>query len=334
VFNPATNYTQWQAAFSSINGRTYRRKTAGTSATDPSADPTNWAETNPLSGNSTGALNLLKGSDIASSTTPDIWQAASGNVIGITGTTTTTGFATAPQAGAHRWLRAAGAWPLTHGANLVLPNATNYTCAAGDYLLVHAKTTTSFDVIIFKADGSPAGREGWVLLGTAVASSSASVAFTTGINSTYDEYVLEILNFIPASVATLRLRTSADGGSTYATTAADYHTAVIANTVGTPTPAGSGGVNETYIAIGNPADNTSVQGGVCASIRFCFPHLTAYKKQFNIQGSVMTNSSTELCNFFGSSIRNSASIINALQLSFSTGNIAAGTARLYGIKKS
>lgn len=43
LHNPATNYTQGQAAVSGLNWLTYRRKTAGSSATDPRDDPTNWA---------------------------------------------------------------------------------------------------------------------------------------------------------------------------------------------------------------------------------------------------------------------------------------------------
>jgi hypothetical protein len=42
MFNGATAYTLGQAAISGTNLLTYRRKSAGTSATDPSLDPTNW----------------------------------------------------------------------------------------------------------------------------------------------------------------------------------------------------------------------------------------------------------------------------------------------------
>jgi hypothetical protein len=42
MFNSGTSYTQGQAAISLVNFQTYRRKTAGASATDPANDPTNW----------------------------------------------------------------------------------------------------------------------------------------------------------------------------------------------------------------------------------------------------------------------------------------------------
>lgn len=45
MFNGATAYTLGQAAISAVNLLTYRRKSAGTSATDPSNDTTNWGPT-------------------------------------------------------------------------------------------------------------------------------------------------------------------------------------------------------------------------------------------------------------------------------------------------
>jgi hypothetical protein len=42
MFNGATSYAQGQAAISATNFQTYRRNTAGTSATDPASDAANW----------------------------------------------------------------------------------------------------------------------------------------------------------------------------------------------------------------------------------------------------------------------------------------------------
>lgn len=43
MFNAGTAYAQGQGAVSAVNFQVYRRKTAGSSATDPSADTVNWA---------------------------------------------------------------------------------------------------------------------------------------------------------------------------------------------------------------------------------------------------------------------------------------------------
>lgn len=42
AFVPGFSYTAWAAAIDRINGRTYRRKTAGSGTNDPSVDTPNW----------------------------------------------------------------------------------------------------------------------------------------------------------------------------------------------------------------------------------------------------------------------------------------------------
>lgn len=101
-----------------------------------------------------------EGADLASAGTTDIWATDDGHTVHITGTTTITSFGTAPQAGANRWIIFDGALQLTHGANLSLPGSANYTTAAGDMAYVYADTTTQFDVLIFKKDGSAISASG------------------------------------------------------------------------------------------------------------------------------------------------------------------------------
>jgi hypothetical protein len=54
-----------------------------------------------------------------------------------------------------------------------------------------------------------------VLLSTQTASASANISFTTGLDSTYDEYIFKYINIHPASVAQLTFNLSTDGGSNY-----------------------------------------------------------------------------------------------------------------------
>ena len=80
---------------------------------------------------SSAAINMAKGSDIASATTTDI-GAMIGNYGDVTGTTTITGLGTV-QAGTLRIVRFTGALTLTHNAtSLLLPSAANITTAAND----------------------------------------------------------------------------------------------------------------------------------------------------------------------------------------------------------
>jgi len=74
----------------------------------------------------------LQGADIASNATINL-ETATGSFVDVTGTTATS--AITLNDGHRRRVRAAGAWPITVGASLVLNNAgNNYTCAAGDMI--------------------------------------------------------------------------------------------------------------------------------------------------------------------------------------------------------
>jgi hypothetical protein len=55
-----------------------------------------------------------------------------------------------------------------------------------------------------------------VLLSTQTASASASISFTTGIDSTYDEYIFKFINIHPATDSVnFTFNLSTDGGSSY-----------------------------------------------------------------------------------------------------------------------
>lgn len=71
-----------------------------------------------------------QGTDVASATTLNL-DAATGQVVDVTGTTTITAITLAQ--GKERVVRFTGALTLTNGASLVLPGGANITTAAGDY---------------------------------------------------------------------------------------------------------------------------------------------------------------------------------------------------------
>ena len=99
---------------------------------------------------------LAEGANVASATDCNIWSAADGNTVHITGTTTISDWGTAPQAGARMWVIFDGALQLTYDAttNKLNTNATNYTTVAGDRAEVYAETTSSYVVTIYPIDGS------------------------------------------------------------------------------------------------------------------------------------------------------------------------------------
>lgn len=85
------------------------------------------------------ALNTPQGANIASASTINL-DTATGNLVDVTGTTTIT--AVTLSQGRWRIVRHTGIQTITHGASLVLPNAANYTTAAGDYVLYFGYTSS------------------------------------------------------------------------------------------------------------------------------------------------------------------------------------------------
>ncbi len=92
------------------------------------------------------------GADIASATAVDL-TAATGNVVVITGTTTSTSLTMT--AGQQMILIAAAAWPLTfHATTMNIIGGASYTCAAGDRLYVTKDIDNVIRVSVSKQDGT------------------------------------------------------------------------------------------------------------------------------------------------------------------------------------
>jgi hypothetical protein len=289
-----------------------------------------------LAGNTfTGGQNELKGPDIASAaTTMDIWAAAQGNKMTVTGTTATSGLPAAPQAGASRELIAGGAWPLTHGANFILPGSANYTCTAGDIIEVTAITTTQFRLKITKADGTPVvsgAAPALVLLSTVTASNSATVDIETTFDGTYDAYLL-VASGAKTSAdgavlqSTMKISGTYDTGNNY-----KYHCATLksdASTYAADASGASGSINIMNSGIGNAANE-----GAAFSMMIFNPSSTALSKRVTWHGSGITAAGLEVC-YTGSAHNTGTAALTGIRFFPSSGNIASGTFRLYGLKNS
>ena len=185
---------------------------------------------------------------------------------------------------------------------------------------------TSFALV---PSGSP------VLLATSTASGSASISFTTGIDSTYDIYKFEFINIQPATDAVkAKFNFSTDAGSNYNVTKTCTgfyvgHTEADA----TGGPAFDSGLAQstsdgflTGGAIGSDTDE-SMNGTF-----FLFnPSSTTYVKHY-ISDTNMYGSNPQSQRFFSAGYGNTTSAINAIIFRFESGNIASGTIKMYGIK--
>jgi len=178
-----------------------------------------------------------------------------------------------------------------------------------------------------------------VLISSQTASNSASISFTTGINSTYKEYQFWFINIKPATDgADFLFNMSTDGGSNYNVTKTStfffaYHyedgsAAGLLYDSGKDL-AQSTAFQQLTTDLGNDAD-----GGASGSMSLFNPASTTYVKHFisNISelyltGSVNSRSNPNYVAGYG----NTTSAVNAVQFKVATGNFD-GTILMYGIK--
>lgn len=174
-----------------------------------------------------------------------------------------------------------------------------------------------------------------VLIQRQTASSSSSLDFTTGIDSTYDEYVATVTKLIPATDATaLRIRFSNNAGSSWITST-DY--AYVLNQMRASDGANVSSYNNgsSYIAFGDQIPNSSTNGGMNGWLHFHLITDSVQNKQVSGHGSYL-RANTLTVTILGGNISGSASAsaVNGIQFSMSSGNITSGAIALYGVKKS
>jgi len=188
----------------------------------------------------------------------------------------------------------------------------------------------------------PSGLSGGALnlISTQTASGSSTISFTSGIDSTYDEYVFKFYNIHPSTDdKKFEFNMSVDTGSNYnvaktttwfqayhaendAGAALAYNTSVdLAQGTGFQTISGNVGIVSDsnvggYLYLFNPSSTTFVK------------HFIA---------SAVTNTSgtpSYVQNAYIAGYGNTTSAVDAIQFKMDTGNIDSGTIKLYGIKDS
>lgn len=191
---------------------------------------------------------------------------------------------------------------------------------------------------VIECDGSnfkTVGLGGLVCLARQSASNSATLDFTAGIDGTYDEYVLQLTNIVPATdAADLWVRVSEDAGSSFKAGATDYiydYNLVLNDASNNPI----GSAGDTKLRVTGGIYNTASKGGTCGEIRFFAPSATSQNKHFKWALSGVRNAATTLYSMDGAGVFVlDTNAINAIRLMFSSGNITSGTVALYGVRKA
>ena len=175
-----------------------------------------------------------------------------------------------------------------------------------------------------------------VLLSTQTASNSASISFTTGIDSTYKEYQFYFINIgTRTNNDEFGFLTSTNGGTNYGNTVTNttfraFHQEDNSNQglgyVGDFDLAQATGLNSLSINQGNNADDS-----YCGNMILFNPASTTYVKHFIASGCNAHDTASPLVvNNYLAGYVNTTSAVNAIQFKASSGNID-GTILMYGI---
>jgi len=169
-----------------------------------------------------------------------------------------------------------------------------------------------------------------VLLEHHTASTSATLDFTSFYSSTYDTYLVDIVDLVPDTTATnLNLTVSTDGGSTWAATSYQY-TQSRANTSASTSPGIVKSSSATAANIANALSNNSAFA-LNLTLKLHTPGSTSRNKGITIVGGTYLASDALWYSITGSALWGSTSAYNAVRFAMSSGNISAGTIRIYGL---
>jgi hypothetical protein len=173
-----------------------------------------------------------------------------------------------------------------------------------------------------------------VLISSQTASDSASISFTTGIDSTYKEYQFWFINVAPRTDNTqFQFNLSTDSGSNYNVTKTTtffraYHSEGGASpTLSYETSfdlAQSTSFQSVGVELGNASDENS-----SGTLILFNPSSTTYVKHFITNTSINSHHDYSMNNFIAG-YGNTTSAVNAVQFKMASGNMD-GTILMYGI---
>jgi hypothetical protein len=199
-------------------------------------------------------------------------------------------------------------------------------------------TPTASKTVVFNSNnnGLEAGDVGGalVLISEQTASSSATIDFTSGIDSTYKEYIFKFINVHPATDQVDFQVNFRDGSTAYDATKTTTNFQAFHNeasdTNGLAYDDGRDLAQSTAVLniarmIGNGNDESG-----CGILHLFDPSNTTFVKHFILD--------TQCYNEGDFSVRrliagycNTTSAIDGVQFSFSSGNIDSGTIKMYGV---
>ena len=173
------------------------------------------------------------------------------------------------------------------------------------------------------------------LLSTLTASSSATLDFTSGLTSTYDQYIFKFINIHPASESLFSFQVDTGTNTSYNQTITStffraYHSENDGDNLfgyreDNDQAQGTGFQNLAYY---NGVDNDSGCGG---ELTIYNPSSTVFVKHFISRVASMRGNSTAAVDNFAAGYINTTTAITRVRFKMDSGNINTGTIKMYGV---
>ena len=173
------------------------------------------------------------------------------------------------------------------------------------------------------------------LISTQTASSSATLSFTSEIDSTYKEYIFKFINIHPASGQYFTFQGSTDSGGSYGVniTSTQFDAYHFESGSATDLRYLSGGdlsQSTSFQRIYSVTPNTDNDASVSGILHLFDPSNTTFVKHFMGSVNVMTDNPASDQTFVAGYF-NTTSAIDAIQFKMASGNIDSGVIKLYGV---
>ena len=173
------------------------------------------------------------------------------------------------------------------------------------------------------------------LISTTTASSSSTLSITSGLDSTYKEYIFKFYNIHPsADGENLQFNFSIDGGSNYNVTKTDavfraYH-AEGGGSQGLDYQTSLDVAQSTGFATLNTGLGNANDESLSGFLHLFDPSNTTFVKHYISRTSNLHDSELAI-DFFSAGYGNTTSAVNAIQFKMASGNIDSGVIKLYGV---
>jgi hypothetical protein len=172
------------------------------------------------------------------------------------------------------------------------------------------------------------------LISTQTASSSSTIDFTSGIDSSYKEYIFKFIDIHPATDGAILQCNGRDGGSSFDATKTTtffyaYHDEGDSDTTLEYNASYDIAQSTSAFRISNLLGNGNDES-YSGTMHLFDPSNTTFVKHFILRASMYQSGSysfdINVAGYF-----NTTSAIDGLQFSMSSGNIDSGTIKLYGV---